>query len=346
MPHDDGDHDGRRLAERYFVEVVRPLVAARWPGLSVAAGRLGSGSDVLGLDDATSRDHDWGLRLSLFVDDAMVDDVDRALASDLPETAFGLPTRFPFTGEDAARHHVEVASPRAFAMARLGLDAGEPMSAVDWLSVSGQAALEIVAGPVFADEAGELTRIRTTLRCYPDDVRRHVIAVGWQQIAEELPLLGRAAQVGDDLGSRIIAGRVAATVVHLAFVIARSWMPYAKWSGTLLRRLPGTGPLIGALDAALRASDGAQRQARISGALEALLDLQRASGLPAPAPATEAFWDRPFRHPRAEVIEHLRAEITDAGVRALAPTRGCIEQRTADVALLTDPAARRAIAAA
>jgi len=337
--------DGRRLAERYFVEVVRPLIAARWPGLPVAAGRLGAGSDVLGLDDATSRDHDWGLRLSLFVDGAMVDDVDRGLASDLPDTAFGLPTRFPFTGEDAARHHVDVASPRSFAMARLGFDPAEPISAVDWLSVSGQAALEIVAGPVFADEAGELRRIRATLRQYPDDVRRHVIAVGWQQIAEELPLLGRAAQVGDDLGSRIIAGRVAGAVVHLAFVIARAWMPYAKWSGTLLRQLPGTGPLVGALDAALRAADGTSRQELLSDALEALLDLQRASGLPAPAPATEAFWDRPFRHPRAEIVDRLRAEISDAGVRDLPRARGSIEQRTADVALLTDPTARRAIAA-
>lgn len=343
MPHDE-PHDGRRLAERYFVAVVRPLIAARWPGLPVAAGRLGAGSDVLGLDDATSRDHDWGLRLSLFVDDALVGDVDRALASDLPDVAFGLPTRFPFTGEDDARHHVDVASPRAFAVDRLGFDPTETMSAIDWLSVSGQAALEIVAGPLFVDEPGELTRIRMALRQYPDDVRRHVVAVGWQQIAEELPLLGRAAQVGDDLGSRILAGRIAGTVVHLAFVISRSWMPYAKWRGTLLRRLPGTGPLTAALDAALRADGGAQRQALLSDALEALLDLQRSSGLPATPPATEAFWDRPFRHPRAEIAERLRAEITDVDVRAVTPTHGCIEQRTSDVAILIDPAARRAIA--
>jgi len=343
VPHELDD--GRRIAERYFVEVVRPSVAARWPHLPVAAGRLGAGSDVLGLDDATSRDHDWGLRLSLFVDDAMVDAVDRALASDLPETAFGLPTRFAFTGEADARHHVDIASPGGFAARRLAFDPTAPMSAVDWLSVSGQSALEIVAGPVFADETGDLTRIRTTLRQYPDDVRRHIVAVGWQQIAEELPLLGRAAQVGDDLGSRIIAGRIAGTVVHLAFVLARVWMPYAKWSGTLLRRLPGSAALTGALEAALRAPDGTERQDLLSAALDALLDLQRSSGLPAPAPATEAFWDRPFRHPRAEIIDRVREGITDADVAALPSGRGCIEQRTSNVALLTDPAARRALVA-
>lgn len=337
--------DGQRLAERFYFDAVRPLIAERWPGLAVAAGRLGAGSDVLGLDDATSRDHDWGLRLSLFVDDTMVDAVDRALASDLPESFLGLPTRFAFSGDTAARHHVHVSSPRAFAVERLGFDPSAPMTAVDWLSVSGQAALEIVAGPVFVDDTGDITRIRTALRQYPDGVRSYVVASGWQRIAEELPLLGRAAQVGDDLGSRIIAGRICATVIHLAFVLTRRWMPYAKWSGTMLAGIPGTGAVTDALDGALRARDGQERQERLATALDALLDLQRDAGLPAPAPATEAFWDRPFLHPRAEIVQHLRERITDADVAALPSGRGCIEQRTDNVAILVDPAARRALAA-
>lgn len=52
------DGGGTELVRSYYEQVVAPLLAARWPGLPHAAGRLGSGSDVLGLDDAMSRDHD------------------------------------------------------------------------------------------------------------------------------------------------------------------------------------------------------------------------------------------------------------------------------------------------
>lgn len=51
---------GSELSRRFHEEAVRPLLLARWPRLPYAAGRLGHGSEVLGLDDAMSRDHDWG----------------------------------------------------------------------------------------------------------------------------------------------------------------------------------------------------------------------------------------------------------------------------------------------
>src|SRR5436190_17044788 len=59
---------GCELAQQFYAEVVAPLLARAMPRLRYAAGRLGSGSDVLGLDDAMSRDHDWGCRLTLLVD--------------------------------------------------------------------------------------------------------------------------------------------------------------------------------------------------------------------------------------------------------------------------------------
>jgi hypothetical protein len=56
----DRELPGAELARRFFTDAVEPLLGRALPGLRYAAARLGSGSDVLGLDDAMSRDHDWG----------------------------------------------------------------------------------------------------------------------------------------------------------------------------------------------------------------------------------------------------------------------------------------------
>jgi hypothetical protein len=58
----EADLSGRELAAAFHREVVGPLLARALPRLRYAAARLGSGSDVLGLDDTMSRDHDWGCR--------------------------------------------------------------------------------------------------------------------------------------------------------------------------------------------------------------------------------------------------------------------------------------------
>ncbi len=66
----DRDLPGAELARRFFTDVVEPLLTQTVPGLKFAAARLGSGSDVLGLDDEMRRDHDWGCRLTLLDEDS------------------------------------------------------------------------------------------------------------------------------------------------------------------------------------------------------------------------------------------------------------------------------------
>ena len=112
---------GAGLGAAFYREVVGPLLGSRLPRLRYAAARLGSGSDVLGLDDATSRDHDWRCRLTILVDEA-----DRAagppvrelLASALPERFGEFPVRFATTWDTGASHRVEVGTVGDFAVSR------------------------------------------------------------------------------------------------------------------------------------------------------------------------------------------------------------------------------------
>jgi hypothetical protein len=100
----DRDLPGAELARKFFTDVVEPLLSQAVPGLGYAAARLGSGSDVLGLDDGMSRDHDWGCRLTLLVDEDARDQVPRIsqlLEERLPERFGEFPVRFPVTWERA-----------------------------------------------------------------------------------------------------------------------------------------------------------------------------------------------------------------------------------------------------
>ncbi|MGL5826578.1 MAG: DUF4037 domain-containing protein [Nocardioides sp.] len=138
----------------------------------------------------------------------------------------------------------------------------------------------MTAGAVFEDPDGELASLRQALAWYPDDLWRYVVASDWQRIDQELPLVGRAADRGDELGSRIIAARLIDIAVHLAFVLCRRWAPYSKWRGTVFRSLALPADLGHCLHDVLTANDRHTRIGRLVIALEILATIQRATGLP------------------------------------------------------------------
>ena len=55
-----------------------------------------------------------------------------------------------------------------------------------------------------ADHNGQLGRVRALLAWFPPQVHRWLLACQWERIAQEEAFVGRAAQAGDDLGSRLI----------------------------------------------------------------------------------------------------------------------------------------------
>jgi uncharacterized protein DUF4037 len=342
------DHvvSGGELARRFHADVVAPLLARAMPGLGYAAGRLGSGSDVLGFDDAMSRDHDWGCRLTLLVDEADRDAVPQIAAlleRELPGSYLGHPVRFPVTWDSSRTHNVDVATVGGFATGRLGVDPAGGLPVLDWLVLTGQSVLEVIAGPVFTDRTAQLAPVRAALRWYPPDVERYVLAAGWQRLSQEMPMVGRSAERGDELGSRLLSARLADDLMWLAFAVSRRWPPYAKWRGTAFQSLDVAPDLSGPLAAAAAAPDWRDRESGLAEACEVLLNAQRARGLRAPASAVIRFWDRPYRTVDDAVSQALLADITDPQVTGLPALIGSIEQWVSSVDFLSSPARRAAL---
>lgn len=335
------DVSGAELSRAYFERLVAPAVAARWPRLPHAAGRLGSGSDVLGLDDVVSRDHDWGLRLNLLVPADVAAEVDAYLESALPESFDGRPIRFATTWDAQVRHRVQVEDVSSFVRSRTGVDATGSLSVEDWLSLTGQAVLEMTAGPVFVDTALELSAARERLAWYPSDLWTYVVATDWARLAQELPFVGRAAERGDDLGSRVIAARLVGVAMHLAHLLEKRWPPYAKWLGTSLSRLPRARSAAEPLHRSLETRDWRTREGGLVDALRSLHRLQQDVGLPALDDPIEPFWDRRYRGIREAVVTVLEDSVADGVVRALPRGVGSAEQWSHNVDVLVHPGRRR-----
>ena len=334
------DVSGAALSRLYYDEVVGPAIAAHWPGLPHAAGRLGSGSEVLGLDDDVSRDHDFGLRVNLLVPTGVTRQIDAYLDTVLPDAFDGYPVRFATTWDPQVRHRVQVDDVSTFVASRTGISADQALSVSEWLSLTGQGVLEVTAGPVFVDTAGDLTSARQRLSWYPDDLWAYVVATDWARMAQELPFVGRTADRGDDLGSRVISSRLAGGAMHLAHLLERRWPPYAKWTGTSLKGLPSAEAATTPLLRAVEARDWRVREQGLVDALRFLCRLQRDVGLPAVDDPIEPFWDRPYSRVRDEVVIGLEGSITDPAVRALPRGVGSAEQWSHNVDVLVDPRRR------
>ena len=105
-------------------------------------------------------------------------------------------------------HHVEVAELGTWLAQRIGFDPRAGISTRHWLCAPQQRLLEVTSGAVFHDDDGELAAVRAALAWYPDDVWLWLLACQWRRLDQEEPFVGRAAEVGDELGSRVVAARL------------------------------------------------------------------------------------------------------------------------------------------
>jgi hypothetical protein len=350
---------GIELNRAFYQEAVRPILAAHFPGLAYSAALIGSGSDVLGCDTAQSTDHEWGPRLLLFLSDtdypACATEIDEALSRNLPPTFHGYSTGFSDRDVEgvrvmceaipgAVRHHVDIHTIRSFVRRVLDRDPDEPLRAADWLVLPQQRLLDITAGAVYCDGLGTLLPLRERLAYYPHDIWLYLLAAQWMRISQEEAFMGRCGDVGDELGSRLIAARLVHDVMGLSFLMQRRYAPYSKWFGTAFARLPCAAELAPTLHDALQTSSWRERERRLSTAYMAVARMHNALDITPPLDAdVSPYYSRPYLTLYARrFAEALLAAITDdeevRQIMASVGPIGAIDQFADSVDLLARPA--------
>ncbi len=354
---------GLQLCEAYYEQAVRPILAARFPGLAYSAGLLGYGSDVLGLDTPVSRDHQWGPRLVLFLPPegfpAASAALDQALRQDLPPVFMGYTTHFsapdPLDGGTRVAaphtagpvdHLIDLVTLAGYWQSNLGADPFQEPGPADWLTFSDQRLLALTSGKVFHDDLG-VEQVRRRFACYPRDVWLYLLAAQWSLISQEEAFVGRTAQAGDALGSRIVAARLVERFMRLCFLMEKRYAPYSKWFGTAFRRLACAAELAPLLEEILAAPDYPAREAPLARVYTRLAELHNDLGITPPLETrtrTYSGWhnlragvdDLPLDDPRntrphqvifaGRFADAITTQIHDPAVRAFLPAAGSVSQ--------------------
>ncbi len=277
-----------QLSRMLYEEKITPIMEKEFPNVAYAAATSGMCSEILGLDDEVSMDHEWGPRVTLFLSDE-----DHAQYAEAIATAFrdAFPPQFKgfnmmwrkpgvdvHDTNEAILYHVWTTTVDK-ALRFCGSASALPLKPVDWLKVSEQHLLEFTSGVVYRDDVGDLTKARDTLAYYPDDVARFLLACDWSAVGGDWFPIGRIGSRGDTLGLRVQVSKVVQHMMRLAFMVSRHYMPYKKWFGTLFKRLPIAAELEPILLDLLDEKDWQQAEEKIGQAASILLKQQNALGI-------------------------------------------------------------------
>lgn len=250
---------GLDLAERFYEEHGRPLIAREYPEYAdrIAAGLVGEGSECFGFDDELSRDHDWGPGFCLWL-----------TAGDYEQIGEGL----------QARYDTLPAVYEGFARPSIGLHAGKrtgvfeitdfyrrfvrydhvPVTLAEWRVLPETYLATATNGRVFADPLRAFTAFRDGLLAfYPEDLRRKKIAArcataGQSGQYNHSRSVARGEYVAAHCGLSIF---VEATV-SLVYLLNRRYRPFYKWMHRGMRELPILGEPCHRLLAQLYAEPG------------------------------------------------------------------------------------------
>jgi hypothetical protein len=324
---------GLQLSKIFFEEAVRPILKLDFPKLKYSAALIGWGSEVLGYDTVQSADHHWGPRVLLFLTEAdhkkYKRQISKALSQKLPLAFKGYSTNFSKADTNSVRHMVykksgrvnhmvDIFTIKSFLKTRLGISESKKLKTTDWLQMPQQRLLVVTGGAVFHDDIG-LNKVRRQLQYYPKDVWLYLLASQWCRISNREAFVGRAGDVGDELGSQIVAARLVREIMRLCFLMEKEYIPYAKWFGTAFKNLGASKKLSPILRKVLLSKNWKEREKHLSAAYSIVAKIQNDLKITKRLPTkTSKYHGRPYKVIHADVFaQEIQKKITDKKLRRL-----------------------------
>ncbi|WP_297137636.1 DUF4037 domain-containing protein [uncultured Desulfovibrio sp.] len=234
---------GLELSRRYF-EACLPLLQEQVGDILplCAVGLAGEGSECLGFDDATSRDHDWGPGFCIWLSREdlarhrqRLEDVLRLL----PGTFEGFPCRMT---PERRKGRTGPMAMEDFYARFTGRDT-PPSDWRHWLGMQEWGLATCTNGEVFFDGPGRFSAWRTTLLDYfPRDLHLKKMATRCMQMAQAGQYnLPRCLERGDSIGAMLALGRFSEAALSLACLLNRRYLPFYKWAWRTVQGLPRLG---------------------------------------------------------------------------------------------------------
>jgi len=333
---------GLDLSEAFYEEAVKPFMDEHFPELVYSAVRIGHGSDVLGYDTAQSMDHDWGPKLQIFLKDSdygsVKEELGTKLRENLPYEIRGFPTNFRHNEDGSSgmspidngpvNHGITIDTVGGFFIGYLGFNPTEELRIIDWLVLPQQILLSIANGRVFHDGLEKMKPIVEKLEYYPHDLWLYLLSNQCERISQEVAFMGRCGQVGDELGSRIVAARQISDIMRLCFLMERKYAPYIKWFGTAFSKLKSAKTLTPLFNEIMDANTWQERQNHLTRAYEYVAKLHNELRI-TDSLTTEVsqFHNRPFMVIHADKFaDAIHEKIEDNEVKRLPKYLGAIDQ--------------------
>lgn len=232
---------GIEISKGYYEEYGKVMLEAEFSEVLpfLAAGFVGSGSEHFGFDDEVSRDHDFEPGFCIFLPSEDV--VDRRTAflleraySKLPKEYMGV-KRQPISPVGGNRNGIIRTAD--FYLEKTGSPDGS-LNVNAWLNIPEYALFEVTSGEMFFDNYGEFTKIRNSLKRYPEDIRL-------KKLAGNLLIMAQAGQYnfsrclkhGEPEAAQLALFEFVNAAMKTVFLLNNQYMPYYKWSFRRLREI-------------------------------------------------------------------------------------------------------------